>query len=83
MAMAAILILLSIAFLLFELWIRVMMRHRQKYYVDFEVVIRGGVFFLTIVFVLGFWNDCWCAPPWQWQIGAFALFWPTQISYCC
>ena len=19
-------------------------------------------------------NDCWCAPPWQWQIGALAVF---------
>ena len=29
---------------------------------------------LTIIFVFGFANDCWCAPPWQWQIGALAVF---------
>ena len=29
---------------------------------------------LTIIFVSGFANDCWCAPPWQWQIGALAVF---------
>ena len=32
------------------------------------------MFLLTIVFVFGFWNDYWCAPPWQWQIGALAVF---------
>ena len=37
-------------------------------------LLRSGMFILTIVFVFGFWNDCWCAPPWQWQIGALALF---------
>ena len=74
MAMAVILILLSIAFLVFEVWVRYMMRKRQKYFVDFEVVFRAGVFLLTIIFVFGFWNECWCAPPWQWQIGALAIF---------
>jgi hypothetical protein len=29
---------------------------------------------LTIIFVSGFANDCWCAPSWQWQIGALAVF---------
>ena len=24
--------------------------------------------------MFGFVNDCWCAPPWQWQIGALAVF---------
>ena len=39
-----------------------------------ETLLRAGEFFLTIIFVFGFWNDCWCAPPWQWQIGTLAVF---------
>ena len=72
--LAVILILLSIAFLVFELWVRIAMRERQKYFIDYETVIRIGLFLLTIVFMFGFVNDCWCAPPWQWQIGALAVF---------
>ena len=73
-ALAVVLTLLSILFLVFEFWLRFMMRERQKYFFDYETVIRAGVFLLTIVFVFGYWNDCWCAPPWQWQIGALAVF---------
>ena len=40
----------------------------------FDIVFRFIMFFLTIIFVFGFVNDCWCAPPWQWQIGALAVF---------
>ena len=39
-----------------------------------EAVIRLASNPLTIIFVCGFWNDCWCAPAWQWQIGALAVF---------
>ena len=73
-ALAVILILMSIAFLMFEVWSGYMMRNRRKYLVDYETVIRMGKFILTILFAFGFWNDCWCAPPWQWQIGALAIF---------
>ena len=41
---------------------------------DLQTVIRVGVFLLRIIFVFGFLNDCWCAPRWQWQIGALAIF---------
>ena len=70
-ALAVLLILLSIAFLAFEIYLLVMMGAQQKYYVT---LIRAATFLMTIIFVFGFWNDCWCAPAWQWQIGAFAVF---------
>lgn len=73
-ALAIILILMSVAFLLFEVWFRYVMRKQRNIYFYFELVFRAAVFLLTIVFVFGFLNDCWCAPPWQWQIGALALF---------
>ena len=76
-ALAVILSLLSIAFLVFEMWImrfKYLMQDLLGYFADYETIIRVGVFLLTIIFVFGFWNDCWCAPPWQWQIGALAIF---------
>ena len=39
-----------------------------------EVILRLFTFIFTFIFVFGFHNDCWCAPPWQWQIGALAVF---------
>ena len=39
-----------------------------------EAILRPFTFIFTIIFVFGFVNDCWCAPPWQWQIGALAVF---------
>ena len=65
---------MSIAFLLFEVWFRYTMRKWSDVYFFFEAFVAVGVFLLTITFVFGFWNDCWCAPPWQWQIGALVLF---------
>ena len=39
-----------------------------------ENILRPFTFVFTIIFVFGFFNDCWCAPPWQWQIGALSVF---------
>ena len=39
-----------------------------------DAVVQAGSFLLTIVFMVGLWNDCWCIPAWQWQIGALAVF---------
>ena len=39
-----------------------------------EAIFQQVTLILTIIFVFGFVNDCWCAPPWQWQIGALAVF---------
>ena len=89
-ALAVLLILLSLMFLvllMFEVWFRLYSLKLQTSRFDIclkfkvrmvqtwcEIFVRAGVFFLTIIFVFGFWNDCWCAPPWQWQIGALAVF---------
>ena len=73
-SLALLLILLSILFIGFEIFLRVMMEGQQKYYINFATVIQAASFLMTIIFVLGFWNDCWCAPAWQWQIGALAVF---------
>ena len=59
---------------MFEVWFRYVMREWSNFYFFFEAFVRAGVFLFTIIFVFGFWNDCWCAPPWQWQIGALTLF---------
>ena len=73
-ALAVLLILLSIGFMVFEICLLFIMVSQQKYSVIYEAVIRSSLFPLTIIFVFGFWNDCWCAPAWQWQIGALAVF---------
>ena len=89
-ALAVLLILLSIVFLLLlvlEVGFRLKSLKLQTSRFDIcfgfklrmlqtwcEIFVRTGVFFLTIIYVFGFWNDCWCAPPWQWQIGALAVF---------
>ena len=72
--LAVILIFASIAFLVFEVWFRYVMREQRHFFYYFELFFRAAVFLLTIVFVFGFVNDCWCAPAWQWQIGALAVF---------
>lgn len=76
-ALAVILILMSGVFLVVEvLEIRTwkITREGHLYSVVTEAIFRTAMFLLTIVFVFGFWNDCWCTPPWQWQIGALAVF---------
>ena len=51
-----------------------MFRRRWNYFKSFENYIQIALFLFTIIFVSGFSNGCWCAPPWQWQIGALAVF---------
>ena len=66
---------MSIGFFAFEIFFRYIMReHLTTFYYWFELVVRFGVFFFTIMFVSGFGHECWCTPPWQWQIGALAVF---------
>ena len=52
----------------------IMREHVTTFYYWFELGVRVGVFLFTIIFVSGFANDCWCTPPWQWQIGALVMF---------
>ena len=65
---------MAIAFLVFDVWLRCVIRELQSIFYYVETCFRVVMFFLTIIFVFGFVNDCWCAPPWQWQIGALAIF---------
>ena len=60
--------------MVFEVVFRYVMREWIKVSFYFQAFVRFGAFLPTIIFVFGFWNDCWCTPPWQWQIGALALF---------
>lgn len=78
-ALAVIIILLSIIYFVLDILFEIMTwqliaRMRDRYVAVVEVIFRSVTFSLIIIFVFGFWNDCWCAPPWQWQIGAFAIF---------
>ena len=39
-----------------------------------QLLSIGFVYFDHHLFIHGFDNECWCSTPWQWQIGAFAVF---------
>ena len=73
-ALAVILIIMSIAFLIYEIVFSILMSETRDISDFIELVYRVVMYLLTIIFVFGFVNDCWCAPPWQWQIGALVLF---------
>ena len=71
---AVILFIMSLAFLVFEVIFYIRLRATRNITDFIELVYRIVMFLLTIIFVFGFANDRWCASPWQWQIGALALF---------
>ena len=73
-SLAAILIIGSIGFLTYEIVFTLLMRKTRDVWNCTESAFRIVMFLLTIVFVFGFANDCWCSPPWQWQIGALVMF---------
>ena len=52
-----------------QLWLR-----RWNYFKDLDNYFQLALYTLTIIFILGFNNECWCSTHWQWQIGAFAVF---------
>ena len=66
------LILISLLYLVVEA-VQVV-RRRHQYFKEGENYIQVLTFVFSIVFVSGFGNECWCAPSWQWQFGALALF---------
>ena len=66
------LILLSIFYLSVEA-VQVV-RRRKQYFTEGENYVQVLTFLFSMIFVSGFGNECWCAPSWQWQIGALALF---------
>ena len=45
-----------------------------KYFNDLDNYFQLALYTLTIIFIRGIDNECWCSTPWQWQIGAFAVF---------
>ena len=62
---------------LFNLVIEVIQLVRRKvlYLKEFENYLQVFTFIACIVFVLPLGNgQCWCLPPWKWQIGVVALF---------
>ena len=73
-SLAVILIIGSIGFLAYEIVFTFLMRETRDVWDYTESAFRIVMFLLTIVFVFGFANDCWCSPPWQWQIGALVMF---------
>ena len=66
------LILLSLIYLAVE--VVQMVRRRRHYLSEGENYVQVLTFLLSIIYVSGFGNECWCAPSWQWQMGALALF---------
>ena len=66
------LILLSIFYLSMEA-VQVV-RRRKQYLTEGENYVQVLTFIFSMIFVSGFGNVCWCAPSWQWQFGALALF---------
>ena len=65
---------MSVVLLTYEIIFHLLMRETRDISDFIQLVYRVLLFLLTIVFVSGFANDCWCAPPWQWQIGALVMF---------
>lgn len=49
-------------------------RRKLDYLKQKENYIQVLAFVFSFIFVSGFGNKCWCAPSWQWQIGALGLF---------
>ena len=69
---SVIIILISTLYLIVEV-IHVV-RLRKQYFTGGKNYVQVLTFVFSIIFVAAFGNECWCAPPWQWQIGALALF---------
>ena len=65
-------ILISCLYLLVE--VVQIFRRRKNYITEGENYIQVLTFVFSIIFVSGYGNECWCAPSWQWQCGAFSLF---------
>ena len=63
---------LSILGLLVELL--QLMNRRWRYFEDSDNYFQLALYLSTVIFIFGFSDECWCSTPWQWQIGAFAVF---------
>ena len=63
---------LSILGLLVELL--QLMNRCWRYFEDSDNYFQLALYLSTVIFIFGFSDECWCSTPWQWQIGAFAVF---------
>ena len=50
------------------------MNRRWRYFEDSDNYFQLALYLSTVIFIFGFSDECWCSTPWQWQIGAFAVF---------
>ena len=51
-----------------------LVERKWKYFRDSDNYFQLALYFSTVIFIDGFDNACWCSTPWQWQIGALAVF---------
>jgi len=71
---AVFLYLLSLAGLGIEIVQMIQRRRKCQYLRQLDSYFQLSLYLLTLIFVSGFGNYCWCAPNWQWQVGAFSVF---------
>ena len=45
-----------------------------RYLTYFDNYLHLALYISTVTFIYVFGDECWCSTPWQWQIGAFAVF---------
>ena len=65
-------ILISVLYLAVE--VMQALRRRKQYLIEGENYVQVLTFLFALIFVSGYGNECWCAPSWQWQFGALAVF---------
>ena len=51
-----------------------LMNRRWRYFGDSDNYFQLALYLSIVIFIFGFSNECWCSTPWQWQIGALAVF---------
>ena len=67
-------LLYFLSFLGFLVEVLQLIERRWKYFKDVDNYFQLTLFSSTIIFIYGFDKEYWCSTPWQWQIGAFAVF---------
>jgi len=52
------------------------MNRGLRYFKDLDNYFQLALYILTLIFIVSLVksNDNWCSTPWQWQIGALAVF---------
>ena len=72
-ALAAILILASIIYLILEF--AQLVTRAKRYLLEVENYIQVVMYLSVIIYAFPVGqNSCWCLPGWKWQIGALAAF---------